>query len=245
MSALGILSPARLVRLVAADAMNIARDPMLIVATLMSITPAIAYVLAKEQMDAAASAAWGIEAISRFVAPVALVLPAFLIGWVTGFLLLEDRDEGMLAALDITPIGKAGFLGYRVGVTAFITFGLTLLSAAMIVPELSPWSRLLITVLVAAEAVIAAVTLAAFARNKVEGLALTKLINIAAVTALIAAIPSPLRFIGGIIPTYWVGELLHLTSTAPIDDRLVAVLALSIHAILVVALLKTLAGRAG
>ena len=245
MSALGILSPARFARLAASDAMNIARDPMLIFATLMSITPAIAFVLAKDQMDAAASAAWGIAAISRFVAPVALVLPAFLIGWVTGFLLLEDRDEGMLAALDVTPVGKAGFLGYRVSVTAVITFGLTLLASSMIVPELSQWSRLLIAVLVAAEAVIAAVTLAALARNKVEGLALTKLINIAAVTALIAAIPSPLRFIGGIIPTYWVGELLHLTDVAPIGDWIVAALALFIHATLAATLLVIFARRAG
>ncbi len=37
-----------------------------------------------------------------------------LIGWVTGFLLLEDRDDGPLLAVDVTPIGKCGFLAYRV-----------------------------------------------------------------------------------------------------------------------------------
>ena len=118
-------------------------------------------------------------------------------------------------------------------------------AAAMIVPALSPWMYLLIAVLVATEAVIAAVMLAAFARNKVEGLALTKLMNIAAVTALIAAIPSPMRYIGGLIPTYWIGELLHLTDVAPMNDWIAAVLALGIHALLVAVLLMTFAKRAG
>jgi len=245
MSVLGSLSPARFARLAASDAMNIARDPMLIFATVMSITPAIAFVLARDQMDAAASAAWGIAAISRFVAPVALVLPAFLIGWVTGFLLLEDRDEGVFAALDVTPVGKSGFLAYRASVTALITFALTLWACWLILPQGSAWLDLLIAVLVAAEAVIAAIILPAVARNKVEGLALTKLINIAAVAALIAAIPSPLRFLGGVVPTYWVGESLHLTDIAALPLWITAAIAVSVHAVAVVALLKLFARRAG
>jgi hypothetical protein len=32
--------------------------------------------------------------------------------------MLEDRDDGALLALDVTPPGKAGFLAYRVTVTA-------------------------------------------------------------------------------------------------------------------------------
>ncbi len=66
----------------------------------------------------------------------------------------------------------------------------------LIVPDLSLWLQVLIAILVAAEAVISATILPAFARNKVEGLALTKLINIAAITVLLAAIPSPLALCG-------------------------------------------------
>lgn len=244
MSALGTFSPARFFRLAASDAVNMARDPMLVFATAMSIVPAIAFALTRDQMDAS-GVALGVEQILRYVAPVALVLPAFLIGWVTGFLLLEDRDEGMLGALDITPIGKAGFLAYRATVTALVTFALTFVACLMIVPELSLALRILIAVLVAAEAVISATILPAFARNKVEGLALTKLVNIAAVTVLLAAIPSPLRFLGGIIPTFWVGELLHLTDVAVLPLWVSAIFALSIHAVVVAMLLKVFARRAG
>ena len=58
-----------------------------------------------------------------------------LIGWVTGFLLLEDRDEGTLLALDVTPVGKSGFLLYRVGVTATLAVALTLYAWPLVIPE--------------------------------------------------------------------------------------------------------------
>ena len=244
MSAAAIFAPARFARLAASDAMNIARDPMLAFATAMSIVPAIAFVLTRDQMDAS-GVALGVEHISRYVAPVALVLPAFLIGWVTGFLLLEDRDEGMLGALDVTPIGKAGFLAYRSTVTALVTFVLTLVACLLIVPDLSLWLQVLIAILVAAEAVISATILPAFARNKVEGLALTKLVNIAAITVLLAAIPSPLRFVGGIVPSFWVGELLALTDIGAMPIWISAILALLVHAGVVIVLLKIFARRAG
>ena len=57
----------------------------------------------------------------RYLAPIVFVLPALLIAWVTGFLMLEDRDDRALLALDVTPPGKAGFLAYRVTVTAGVS----------------------------------------------------------------------------------------------------------------------------
>lgn len=238
------LSPWRFMRLVRGDATNVARDPMLLFAAALSIVPPVVFALTRQQLDASGTAL-GVETISFYVAPVVLVLPAFLIGWVTGFLLLEDRDEGMFAALDTTPLGKAGFLAYRSAVTALITFALTVPAGWLVLPGQPGWLQLCIAVLVAAEAVIVAVALAALARNKVEGLALTKLINLGAVVPLVAAIPSPLRFAGGVVPTYWVGELLHLSAIATIPVWLVATLALIVHAIVLAALLKAFARRAG
>ena len=143
-----------------------------------------------------------------YVAPVALLIPASLIGWVTGFLLLEDRDEGTLLAIDVTPVGKSGFLAYRSGVTALVAFAITLFAWPLVIPDATAGMAFFIAALTAAYAVAAAVVLPAIARNKVEGLALTKLTNFAIVFPLVAFVPSPLRYIAGIVPTYWIGELL-------------------------------------
>jgi fluoroquinolone transport system permease protein len=203
-----VLAPRRFLRLLTADALNVLREPLLMTAVVMSVVPAIVFAFTRQVMDDAAVAAFGIEAISRHVALVVLVLPAVLVGWVTGFLLLEDRDEGMLLAIDVTPVGKTGFLLYRVAITALIGGGLTAGAIPLVVPNIGVVEGLLLVGTIAAECVLAAIILPAVARNKVEGLALTKLTNIAAMVPLMALIPSPWRFLGGVAPPYWIGELL-------------------------------------
>lgn len=239
-----VLAPRRFLRLLTSDAMNVSRDPMLIVAVVMSIVPAIVFGLTRQAMDDAALTAFGIEQISRYVVPSALVLPAVLVGWVTGFLLLEDRDDGVLLAVDVTPIGKAGFLLYRVTITALIGAVITAAAIPLVVPSLGLLEKLLLVVAIAAECVLAAVVLPAVARNKVEGLALTKLTNIAAIVPLLAAIPSPWRYLAGFFPTYWLGELLNLGQpTLPLG--LIAVAAVLTHLACAALLFALLGRRAG
>jgi fluoroquinolone transport system permease protein len=211
-----VLHPRRFLRLLRVDAMNVSRDPILLIAIVMAVVSAIVFAVARGPVDAAALAAFGIDPFSRYAAPVFLVLPAILIGWVTGFLLLEDRDDGVLLAVDVTPVGKLGFIAYRVTVTALIGAAVTLVAMPLIVPQIAVIPALLLVVAVAAEAVMAAVILPAIARNKVEGIALSKLTNIAAVIPLLAIIPSPWRLLGGIVPTYWIGELLVGPASTPL-----------------------------
>lgn len=205
---LSVLQPRRFLRLLASDAMNVSRDAMLIFAIILSIMPPVAFAFTRGPMNEAALDAFGVDEISRYVALFVLVLPAVLIGWVTGFLLLEDRDDGVLLAVDVTPIGKSGFLLYRVTVTALIGAAITAAAIPLVVPTIGLEAGILLVAAVAMESVLAAVILPAIARNKVEGLALTKLINIAVIFPLIAIIPSPWRFLASFVPTYWIGELL-------------------------------------
>jgi hypothetical protein len=245
MRQLAILNPRRFGRLVQSDAMSVMRDPMLVVVTVMSVVPAPLLYFGRDAMDQAASATFGVAELSRYVVPIALILPAMLIGWVTGFLLLEDRDDGPLLSIDVTPIGKSGFILYRSTVTALITGAITLWAARMLLPEAGWAMTIALTLFIAAEAVLAAVVLPAVARNKVEGLALTKITNIMGIVPVLAAIPSPLRYIAGIVPTYWIGELLPLSDVATLPFGLVFALGLMSHAAAAVVLFRLLARRAG
>lgn len=245
MSTFGLFSPRRLQRLVSSDANNIARDPMLLVASVMSLLPALVFWLCREPLDEAARAAFGVASISVYVAPVALLLPATLIGWVTGFLLLEDRDEGTLLALDVTPIGKTGFLAYRVAVTAALTSAVTLYGCLLVLPGVSVVVVLAIVAIVATTAVASAVVLPAVAGNKVEGLALTKLTSLLAIVPLLAAVPSPLRYVAGIVPGYWLGEILHLTEVAAAPLWLAATLGIAVNLMVIRGLFLLLNRRAG
>ncbi len=245
MSVMWVFSPRRLLPLVASDAMNVARDPMLIFATLLSLVPALALHFGAPALNEAAEAAFGVVDMDRYFVPLALAVPAVLVGWVTGFLLLEDRDEGTLLALDVTPIGKGGFLAYRVAVTALLAGGITLYAWPLIIPATPAPIALVLAAVVALNAVLAAVILPAIARNKVEGLALTKLTNLLSVVPLLAAIPSPWRYLAGFLPSYWIGELLPLTAIATPAAPVPAIIALAINLLAVAAAFRLFLRRAG
>ena len=245
MSTLVVFVPRRFFRLMVSDAKNIARDPMLIAVSGLSIGPAAGFWFGRAAMDHAVLAAFGFAQFSAYLVPVVLVLPALLIGWVTGFLMLEDRDDGALLALDVTPPGKAGFLAYRVTVTAGVAAGVTLFAAPLVIPDSGAGLVLLVALFIAAEAVIAALLLPVIARNKVEGLALTKLINIASLAPLVAFAPSPWRYIAGILPPYWVGELVWPLPASSIGLPVAAALGTVVHLATIALLFRLLRKRAG
>lgn len=205
-----VLAPRRLLRLIGSDARNVGRDPILFVALCISVLPALLIFFFRAQLDAA-GAAIGMAGFADIAGAFALALPAFLIGWVTGFLLLEDRDDGPLMAMEVTPIGKGGFLIYRTGVTAAISFLLGLGTCWAIFPGTALGIALLLSAMLAMEAVTVAFLLLALAGNKVEGLALSKLLNFAAIAPVLAALPWTWRYAGGVIPSFWIGEALHLS----------------------------------
>lgn len=238
----GVLQPKVFFRLLSADAMSISREPMLIIAAVMSVLPAIAFALGRGAIDGAALSL-GFEALTRSVGMVVLVLPAILIGWVTGFLLLEDRDDGVLMAVEATPIGKEGFLLYRVTASALLGACITAGAVAVVVPELELAAQLAVVLSVALEAAIAALILPAVARNKVEGLALTKLTNIAAVVPLLVLLPSPLRLLAGVVPTYWIGEALAPNPLLPLWA--VCAASLVVHGACLLVLMRLVRRRAG
>ncbi len=229
MSAVSVFAPKRFMRLFVSDALNISRDPTLMFGTVLAVVPLVAFHFGAEAMDRAALAAFGLESLSRYVAPVAICLPAFIIGWITGFLFLEDRDDGPLLAIDVTPSGKSGFMAYRIAVTAMLAAAITLIGVSIMLPQAGwPLSGLL-AALVAMQAIASALVLPALARNKVEGLAITKLTNIASIAPLLAIIPSPLRYLGGFIPTFWVGEMVGLSGTSYLPLAVIVLLAVGVH----------------
>lgn len=244
MTLLSVFAPRRFGRLIASDAMNVSRDPMLIFACVLSVLPALGLSMGSATLDTAGAAA-RIPDLHSYLVPVALLLPAFLIGWVSGFLLLEDRDDGPLMAVEVTPVGKAGFLGYRLAVSAAITALITVLGIMLLLPEASGWLKLVLLLTVPADTVLAAIALLAFARNKVEGLALTKLTNLAAIVPLAAVVPSPLRMVAGVVPTYWIGELLGLPGEAAIPTAIAVAVLLATHVVAGTIGLGMLRRRAG
>lgn len=129
-----------------------------------------------------------------------------LFGVLVGLLVLDERDDDTLTALRVTPISMTGYALYRGGaavlLSAFyvlVALPLTGLMPASVLPALVP-----ISLLSGMLAPIFALTLAGFAANKVEGLALMKALGILLLGPFAAYfIDSNWQLLIGVLPTYW------------------------------------------
>jgi fluoroquinolone transport system permease protein len=236
----------RFATLFESDRRNVLRDPTLLFTVLFSAAPALAGYFFRDGINALVETQFGFADIFTYLLPIFVTTPAFMVGWVTGFLFLEDRDDGPLLAVDVTPLGKRGFMSYRVAVTAAIAFALTVLGTALLLPERGVATAFVLCVLVAMDAIGMALVLPALAHNKVEGLAVTKAVNILSFAPLLALLPVPWRYIGGFIPTFWIGEIIFNAPAFPALAFIVsAVLGIGVHLGVVWLLYRLQARRAG
>ena len=139
---------------------------------------------------------------------MAMIAP-MLVGVVIGFLLLDQRDDGTLAALRVTPVSLNGFLVYRIAAPLVVSVVLTM----VIVPitglvEIQLLALLVVAVAAAPVGPLFALFLASFANNKVQGFALMKAAGILNWPPVIAYfLPIGWQWAMGIVPTYWPAKL--------------------------------------
>jgi len=128
-----------------------------------------------------------------------------MLGVVIGFLLLDEKDDRTLTALQVTPLSLGGYLFYRVSVPILLT--IVLMFVIFPLANLTPFDlrTVLISAIAAAPmAPMLALYLASFAQNKVQGFALMKLSGIFFVAPVFAYFTtSAWELAFGIIPTYW------------------------------------------
>ena len=140
-----------------------------------------------------------------FAAFLIILLVPYLAGMVIGFLLLDQRDDGTLTALQVTPLSLNGYLLYRLAMPMLVSVVMTLIAAPLSgVVNVGVGLLLLTAVCAAPLAPIFALLLASLAQNKVQGFAITKVAGIILFPPLIAYfINAPWQIIFGIFPTYW------------------------------------------
>ena len=142
-----------------------------------------------------------------------LLAPA-MVGMVIGFLLLDERDDRVLAALLVAPLPLRHYLLYRISMPTIVATGVTLISypVAGLVPL--AWAELLgIALLAALAGPFVALTLAAFAPNKVAGFAVMKTSNGVQLVPLMAFfVAEPWQYLAGLVPSFWPMKALWLAA---------------------------------
>lgn len=122
-----------------------------------------------------------------------------------GFVLIDEKDDNTLTALQVTPLSLYSYLAYRIIVPIILTL--------ILVPFLFPfsgvsnlsWSGAFLSALAGAPiAPMFALYLASLAQNKVQGFALMKLSGLVLLLPVFAYfVEPPLEYLFGLVPTYW------------------------------------------
>ncbi|SIR62724.1 fluoroquinolone transport system permease protein [Haladaptatus litoreus] len=194
------------VGLLLADFRNWVRDPMLAIA---AVGPLALAVVVRFGAPIVADLAASVFALEPFYPVVVASMVAFgpaIYGFIVGMFVLEDREQGVLAAYRVSPLSARGYLLYR-GISAYaLSLVATLPALAVIgLVQVPP------AVLVGSAAVGAlsgptiALVFGTVASNTIEGIAISKLINLVILGPVvgIVVVSEPLQLAVGVLPTYW------------------------------------------
>jgi fluoroquinolone transport system permease protein len=140
-----------------------------------------------------------------------LMLIPMMIGMVYGFILLDERDAGVITAISVTPAGKAGYLRIRMGIPMAISLIFIILytNLLQLTGTLNLFQLTLISILVSSQSLVLLLVLGAFAHNKVMGMAISKGFGILLIGPLLDyGLPSPFNWAGAYSPLFWASRAL-------------------------------------
>jgi fluoroquinolone transport system permease protein len=145
-----------------------------------------------------------------FMAYALLLLGPMLAGVVVGFLLLDQRDDRTIFALQVTPLSLNNYLAYRLALPILIGLLLSLVVLPLSgLVQLNLLHLLAVALAAAPLAPLFALFLAAFAANKVQGFAIQKGLGVVMLPPVIAYfVPAPWHWLFGLAPTYWPAQVL-------------------------------------
>ncbi|MFL5733534.1 MAG: ABC transporter permease [Chloroflexia bacterium] len=190
------------------DIRNLRRDSMLrwmpVLPFVLAVALRLVFPLVLEQLGQML----GLDLVQYFptiASAVLLLITPILYGMIVGFLFLDQRDDGTLTALRVTPVSLNSYVAYRLSVPMLLSVVMTLVAFAIAgVATLGPLPLVISTLSAMLLAALVALALAAFAENKVQGFALQKAGSIFMLPPLFAYfLPAAWQPLFWPLPTYW------------------------------------------
>ncbi|MFB6141222.1 MAG: ABC transporter [Halosimplex sp.] len=234
------------VGLLVTDVKNWIRDPMLafaavgplVLATVVRVIAPVVTTRLTEVIDLAA--------YYPVIAGSMAVFGPGIFGFIVGMLVLEDRDTDVLAAYRTSPLSLNGYLLYRGG-TASLFSVLSTLPALLVVGLVRPSIPTLVgsAILGALSGSVIGLVLGLTASNSIEGIALSKFMNVALLgpALVIATVPEPLQFLAGIVPMYWPVKVYVAGATGQSNTLPLFGIGIGVHLIALVCVTKIVVPR--
>jgi fluoroquinolone transport system permease protein len=129
---------------------------------------------------------------------------------ICSFLLLEELDEGIGAFYQITPADGYAYLAARIGLPMIWAFAVTVIAGIYFgISGLTMASVLVNSLISALAAISMSVMVVSLAGNRVEGLALSKMMSVSFLGLVLARfVPAPYHYLAAFLPSFWIGKML-------------------------------------
>lgn len=143
---------------------------------------------------------------SPYILAFVLLINSGLLGIVTGFLMLDERDGSIAELMSVTPLGRSGYLINRLSFASLMAIVYSLLACYVLNVTGLPWySVIFLSFLSAIYAAIIGLLIYSGADDKVKGLTFAKALNSLVIFAFADLLPLKwLMILSWFFPPYWI-----------------------------------------
>jgi len=230
------------INLLKGDLKNIFRDKMYIFILFAPILMGFAFKIIISFLETIL-----LNEVAFHLSPYYLLIVSFVIiiiplvsGMLFAFLILEDRDQGIITYLSITPFSKKMYLLYRLSISYFISF-ISVLFAFYNLHLIEVKFIFLLPILIMASfgGPLIVLLITTFANNKVQGFAFAKALSIFYLIPLsVYFINSNIKYLFSIFPSFWVYSSLKVIYQGSIIYLLYVTIGISFYFTLMFVLAK-------
>jgi fluoroquinolone transport system permease protein len=194
-----------LAALARADAKRITRDPFLIFMVGYPWMMALVLQQLLPWLNTRFADRFALSEYYSIAACLVAVLVPYTMGLVLGFQLLEEKDEGSLLAVAVTPLSLDQYFVYRTALYGLVSLPLVVVLHELLAVVPVPPQQIAVVAVAAVPMVpLMALIIAGLAGNQVEGFAVMKGAGFLLVGPLASfLIPRPWDLLVGVPPTYW------------------------------------------
>lgn len=156
------------------------------------------------------------------VISVVMLLTAAVTGAIIGFSVLDDRDDKVLFAIDVSPVSFDAFMSFRFVLSFALTY-ISCILAILIIGfiEIPLYAMLLVPVTISLFSSVSAMFINFFASNKVEGFAMMKAGAMIIVFPIVSMFFTDFKeFFFGFEPNFWAVKALSAAMLPDVDFNL-------------------------
>lgn len=203
----------KILTLIQSDLRQIFRDPML---AFFLFAPLLLTLFVRLMVPAAIASYPVLATYQHHIMMGAGIQTAIMFGFITSFIMLDEKDENVLQVIRVLPISPLYFIVYRLAfATVFSAIGALLVIYGSGIAFPGHLNSLLLAIQYGLTSPFITLIIATFAHNKVEGMAYFKAVDLVLLLPILSFfIPGAARYVFALVPSYWTYSLYEASISA-------------------------------